>query len=379
MPLADMLRPESINDIIGQDHLLGPNGVVRKMVEKNSIKSMVLWGKAGIGKTTIAKCLANDTSSAFEILNATSAKVADVRKVAETAEKRKKSGTETILFIDEIHRFSKSQQDVLLPFVEDGTLILIGATTEKPVFAVNTPIISRCQVFELNILSDKELFKVIMRVFEYYKKCGKDLKLDKDAGLKLIRWSSGDARKLITTLETIIDLFLKDGSDRISIEDVDLAMPNKHIHFDKDGNEHYDMAQCWQTAVQNSDADSAIYWLAKWTLVEDPAFIARRILISAAEDAPLNPHAQTAAVAACLAVERCGLPEARINLAHATIEIAKTPRCRVSINAFDAAMDDIINGVEITALKADNSKHAKPDGYTKIDKTYVKGWKDRNL
>ena len=376
MPLADKLRPNSIDEIIGQEHLLAEGKVVRKMVQNDEIKSMILWGKAGIGKTTVARCLANDTACAFETLNATSAKVADVRKIVDVAVKRKKSGTNTILFIDEIHRFSKSQQDVLLPPVEKGDIALIGATTEKPTHSVITPLISRCQVFELKPLSDKELLKVMMRVLAYYKQCEKVIKPKQDAAMRLVRWSSGDARKLITTLETIIDLFLKDGATEITMEDVELAMPDKHIHFDKNGNEHFDYAQCWQTAIQNSDADSAIYWLAKWTLVEDPAYIARRLLISAAEDAPLNPYAQTAAMAACFAVERCGLPEARINLAQATIEIAMTPRCRAAINAFDAAMSDVQNGVEITALGADNSKHNSPEGYTKVNKKYVTKWRD---
>jgi putative ATPase len=230
-------------------------------------------------------------------------------------------------------------------------------------------------IFELKSLNDKEMAKVVLRVLKYYKECEKDIKIDKEALLKLIKWSSGDARKLITAMETIIELFM-DENNFIKLEDVELAMPSKHIHYDKSGNEHFDVAQCYQTAIQNSDADSALYWLAKWTLVEDPAYICRRMMISAAEDCAENPHAQTAAMAACLAVERCGLPEARINLAQATIELAKSKRSRAAIEAFDLAMNDVKNGTEVTAIHADSSKHNDPNGYTKINKKYLKNWRE---
>lgn len=377
MPLAYDLRPESLNDVIGQGHLVGDGGLIRLMAEKDVIQSMILWGPAGTGKTTIAYCLSQDTACDFEILNATSAKVTEVRKIIEIAEKRLKMGTKTIVFIDEVHRFSKSQQDVLLPAVEAGTIILIGATTEKPAHSVNNALLSRMQTYELKPLSPKDMMKAVIKVVGHYKENGKSIKIGKKVAVSLINKCTGDARKLIAVMETVAEV-LEDGDFELTEELLNVAMPEKHVYIDARGVEHFDMAQMVQTAMQNSDTNSAIYWLAKWIKIgEDPRYICRRLLVSAAEDAANNPNAQTAALSACYAAENIGLPECRINMAQAVIEISESSRCRSAIDAIDSAIKDIKNGFEPNVLHADNSKHNSTEGYVKINKKkYAKGWKD---
>jgi len=372
MPLANDLRPESLDDIVGQDHILAEGKIIREMARKDAVQSMILWGPAGTGKTTIARCLANDTAC-------TSAKVAEVRKIIDTAHKKLKLGTKTILFIDEIHRFSKSQQDVLLPSVEDGTLILVGATTEKPMFSVNNALLSRMQTFEVMPVDDKGMMKTLLKAIKHYAQNDRKLSIDKNVAKVMIRRCSGDARKIITVIETIVEVLLEDG--RIEQEHLDIAMPDKHLFFDAHGNEHYLYANQWQDAIQNSDANSAIYWLAKWIASgEDPSFICRRILISAAEDAPLNPHAMTSAMAACYTVERCGLPEGRIPMALATIEIANSPRNKIADRAIAMALDDVLNGADVYVPAGHRPGEKKHGGdYTKIDKEYVTGWIDRPI
>lgn len=370
MTLADKLRPEKIEDVIGQQHLLGNDSVITKMVKNDQIKSMILWGKAGIGKTTIARCIANDTASAFQEMNATNSKIADIRKTVEIAEKRKKNGTSTIIFIDEVHRWAKNIQDALLPYVENGTIIMIGATTEKPQFAVNSSLLSRVQCFKLEELSKKDMLLSLTRVINYYKGIGRNISITKDAALSLINRCSGDIRRLITAMETIVDVLLEDSTE-ITDEYIDLAMPNKFYHFDKSGNEHFDYAQNMQCAIQCSDADSAVYWLAKWLLSgEDPIFIARRILTSSSEDCQ-DPFVSCIAHNAYIASKEIGYPECRIPMAHAVIAIAKAKRDRTANNAIAKAIFDIENGEPVLAVSSDHDKHVSEQGYTKINKKYV--------
>lgn len=371
MPLADKLRPEKVDDIIGQQHLLGEGSVIRKMIKSDKIKSMVLWGKAGIGKTTIARCIANETASAFQEMNATNSKIADIRKFVEIAEKRKKNGTDTIVFVDEIHRWAKNIQDALLPCVEDGTIILVGATTEKPQFAVNSALLSRVQCFELKELSKKDMLVGLTKAIKHYKDLGKNISISKNAAMRLINRCSGDIRKLITSIETIVDVLLEDATE-IENDHVDLAIPDKFYYFDKGGNEHFDMAAAWQNSVQNSDADQAIFFLAKWLLSgEDPVYIARRILISSSEDACLNPNAAMIANNAYVAAKEIGYPECKIPMAHATIEICNSPRKKIANDAINQAIYDIENGIDVVDLGEMGA--GKHDGYSKIvNKKYVK-------
>lgn len=368
LPLAAALRPNVLDDIIGQSHLLGKGKLLRRMVETKEYQSTIIWGPPGIGKTSIVRCLANETDSNFRQLNATKATVKDLRATITAAEK---SEHRTILFVDEVHRWSKSQQDIMLPAVEMGTVTLFGATTENPGFAVNSTILSRCLVMEAEPLKKEDMLKLIMRVKSHYKANGRNLTISKDAALLLATRCSGDARKAITVLETCIKVLIDD--DTISREHIEVAIPDKHIVFDSKGNDHFDLAHCYQEAIQNSDVDGAIYWLAKWILSgEDPAYICRRMLITAFEDCSGNPYAMTTAMAACFATERTGMPECRIPMAQATVEMAMSERNKAAYYAIDAAMDDVRNNESVHVppeLRAGNTGYAYA-----INKTYLASW-----
>lgn len=365
-PLASALRPTKLAEIIGQDHLVGSGKILKLMVDKGFVQSVILWGPPGAGKTSLVNSLANEAQMAFVKLNATEATVKDLRKVIENANK---SQQRTIVFVDEIHRFSKSQQDVLLPVIEDGVITLFGATTEKPKFAVNSTILSRCLVLEVKPLDTKSATLLLLRIKEHYKSKGKDIQITKDAAKRLINRSSGDARKLITALEACVELLSEDG--KIDIEHIDVAMPDKHLVFDANGNEHFDLAHCYQEAIQNSDTDSAIYWLAKWlSSGEDPAYISRRMLITAFEDCADNPNAWLAAMAACFTVERTGMPECMIPMALATCEMGLTNRNKYAYYAIKEAMNDVSNNATIHVppeLRAGTSGYVKA-----ITKKYIK-------
>ena len=365
-PLATELRPNRLKDIIGQEHLTDDDKPLAKMVSKKVIRSTILWGPPGIGKTSIVRSLANETDSDFHQLNATKATVSDLRNIITSATKSEKS---TIVFVDEVHRWNKSQQDTMLPVVEDGTIVLFGATTEKPKFAVNSTLLSRCLVLELKPLEPQSLVKLIIKIKEHYKSRGRKIEIDKDAARTLIIRCSGDARKLITALETAIEILSDD--DHVTINHVNLAIPDKHLVFDARGNDHYDLAHCYQESIQNSDANAAIYWLAKWIESgEDPAYICRRMLITAFEDCAGNPLAGPVAMAACYATERTGLPECAIPMAMATCEMASSNRDKTAYNAIMAALDDVRSNVTV---------HVPPElragtrGYfATINKEYVK-------
>lgn len=368
MPLANDLRPQSLDDIIGQQHLIGDKKPIRKMAEKGVLQSMLLFGPAGIGKTTIARCLAHDANYRFRSLNASSARLADIRKIIKSA---KESDKKTIVHIDEIHRWAKNVQDSLLEDVENGTITLIGTTTEKPVFAVNAPLLSRLHPFELYHLSHEDMTHAAIKVIKHYKNNGKSISIDKDAIIKLIKRCDGDVRRLITTMETIIEI-LMDEDRGIDVNLIDVMMPNKYFHFTKNGNEHYDYAAAWQNSVQKSDVDQAIYFLALWLASgEDPVYIGRRIMISASEDACLNPNAAIIANNAYIAAKEIGMPECAILLSHATIEIANSTRDKVACNAIQEAMNDVNNSSNVINL---GEMHAgNHDGYMKIvNKKYVK-------
>ena len=372
IPLAAVLRPKSIDDILGQEHLIGPGKALTQMIKSGKIVSFIIWGQAGTGKTTIAKTLAYDAAYDFKPLNATEAKIADIRKVIEIAESKAKLGGKTIVFGDEVHRWAKNVQDVLLPSVEDGTIILIGATTEKPVFSVNSALLSRMLIFEVKPLDNKAMMKIMLKVFKHYSTT-KKVTIGPATAVAFINKCSGDARKLINVLETIIEVLLGDGSE-ILPEHVEVAMPDKHMWMDPAGNEHFDMASAFQNSIQNSDADQAVYFLGKWLMSgEDPAFIARRILVSAAEDAPLSSQAQVCALNALFAAERVGYPECRINMALAAIAIAKAPRNKIADRAIGQAIRDIETGVNV--MVPVEMRAGSHDGYKKIiNKTYVSGW-----
>ena len=369
-PLAAHLRPNFLNDIIGQDHLLGEGMPIRRMAETGKFQSTILWGPPGVGKTTLARALSNETDAKFVQLNATKATVKQLRNGIADA-KGMLPLVQTIVFLDEIHRFSKSQQDILLPSIEDGVIILFGATTERPKFAVNSTILSRCLSYEVKPLDKVAMLKLLLRVKQHYVDQGRPIKIESETAEVLVDRCGGDARKLILSLETAIEIL--SDNDNITLKHVNLAIPDKHIVFDAHGNDHFDLAHCYQEAVQHSDADGAIYWLAKWIESgEDPAYICRRMLITAFEDCAGNPFAATTAMAACFTVERTGLPEAMIPMALATCEMAKSERNKSAYNAIKSAINDVKNK---ETVHVPPELRAGTTGYVyHVGKQYLKNW-----
>lgn len=370
-PLAAELRPRKLADVIGQEHLTGARKPLARMVAKDKYQSTILWGPPGTGKTSLVRSLAHETNSNFCPLNATKATVKDLRSVISAAEKGIEQERRTFVFVDEIHRWNKSQQDVMLPVVEDGIIILFGATTEKPKFAVNSTLLSRCLILEVVALDAQAMINVILKVKEHYKAQDRKIDLDKDAAKTLIYRCSGDARKLIMALETAIEILSDD--DHVTLEHVNEAIPDKHLVFDAHGNDHFDLAHCYQESIQHSDADAAIYWLAKWIESgEDPAYICRRMLITAFEDCAGNPLAAPMAMAASYTTERTGLPECVIPMALATCEMARSKRNKAAYKAIKAALADVRNG---ETVHVPPQLRAGTVGYfAAIRKTYLNNW-----
>lgn len=341
-PLAERLRPTSLDNYIGQKHLVGEKGIIRRMIESGRISSFILWGPPGVGKTTLAQIVANQLDVPFFTLSAVTSGVKDVRDVIERAEKSRlfSGGGNPILFIDEIHRFSKSQQDSLLGAVEKGIVTLIGATTENPSFEVIRPLLSRCQVYTLNPLDEKDL----MSLADYALKNDQLLSTrsivikEKEA---MIRYAGGDARKLLNILELVVEASGSSENIVITNELVINCLQENPMAYDKDGELHYDIISAFIKSIRGSDPDAAIYWLARMIEGgEDPAFIARRLVISASEDIGLaNPNALLLANAAFEAVMKIGWPEGRIPLAEATVYLATSPKSNSAYMAINNAID----------------------------------------
>ena len=338
-PLAERMRPVSLDDYIGQKHLVGKGAVLRNMIEAGRISSFILWGPPGVGKTTLAHIIANVMNTPFFTLSAVTSGVKDVREVIDKAEKNRFFDSPSpILFIDEIHRFSKSQQDSLLGAVERGIVTLIGATTENPSFEVIRPLLSRCQLYTLKPLTKDDLLALANRaIHEDIELKKKNIRLDESDAL--LRYSGGDARKLLSILEIIIE---SDLSDEIVINNdvVEMRLQQNPAAYDKDGDMHYDIISAFIKSIRGSDPDAAIYWLARMIEGgEKPEFIARRIVISAAEDVGLaNPNALLLANAAFDAVAKVGWPEARIPLAEATVYLATSPKSNSAYMAINDAL-----------------------------------------
>lgn len=342
IPLAERLRPTTLEEYVGQQHLVGPDAPLRRMIDSRHLASFILWGPPGVGKTTLARIIARRLDAPFFTLSAVSAGVAEVRSVIERARKNQFFGQTPILFIDEIHRFSKSQQDSLLAAVEDGTLTLIGATTENPSFEVIRPLLSRCQVYVLKNLTADELLQLLHRALQADDALCHVTIRETDA---LLRYSGGDARKLLS----ILDLVTTTGggtADAPLVVDNDVVtrlLQQQPSRYDKQGDAHYDIISAFIKSIRGSDPDAAIYWLARMIAGgEDPTFIARRLVISAAEDIGLaNPGALVIARAAADAVSRIGWPEGRIPLAEATIYLANSQKSNTAYRAIDAALDEV--------------------------------------
>jgi len=338
-PLAERLRPRSFEDYIGQQHLVGEGAVLRKMIDAGRIPSFILWGPPGVGKTTLAQIIANKLETPFYTLSAVTSGVKDVRDVIEKAQKtRFFNEASPMLFIDEIHRFSKSQQDSLLGAVEKGIVTLIGATTENPSFEVIRPLLSRCQLYVLKSLEKDDLLKLLDRaIHEDVILKEKHIEL-KETGA-LLRFSGGDARKLLNILELTVEAEVKDEiviTDEIVVN----RLQQNPLAYDKDGEMHYDIISAFIKSIRGSDPDAALYWLARMIEGgEDPQFIARRLVISAAEDIGLaNPNALLLANAAFDAVMKIGWPEGRIPLAEATVYLATSPKSNSAYLGVDAAL-----------------------------------------
>lgn len=343
-PLAERLRPQTLDDYIGQKHLVGPGAVLRKMIDSGRISSFILWGPPGVGKTTLAQIIAHKLETPFYTLSAVTSGVKDVREVIEKARNNRFFSTASpILFIDEIHRFSKSQQDSLLGAVEQGTVTLIGATTENPSFEVIRPLLSRCQLYVLKSLDKEDLLELLYRAAE------KDVVLSKRKiefreTNAMLRYSGGDARKLLNILELVVEAEGTDDSTVVITDEmVAERLQQNPLAYDKNGELHYDIISAYIKSIRGSDPDGALYWLARMIEGgEDPAFIARRLVISASEDVGLaNPNALLLANAAFEAVMKIGWPEGRIPLAEATVYLATSPKSNSAYLGINDALQTV--------------------------------------
>ena len=349
-PLAARLRPRNLDEVVGQEQLLGPGRPLRALIEADRLSSVILWGPPGTGKTTISQLIARTTSKAFEQLSAVSASVKDVREVAAAAQDRlAMRGQGTILFLDEVHRFNKSQQDALLPSVESGLLILIGATTENPFFEVNPPLLSRSTLFRLESLSSSACEELVHRGL-----ASEGATIDADALALLVERANGDGRHVLTSLEVAVALArehrearsgnagaLADGTAHVTVADVEAALGTKALRYGRD--DHYDVVSAFIKSIRGSDPDAGLYWLARMLEAgEDARFIARRLVILASEDIGMaDSSALVVADAAARAVEFVGLPEAQLNLAHAVVHLATAPKSNRVTVALGRAQADV--------------------------------------
>ena len=338
-PLAERLRPKTLDDYIGQKHLVGPGAVLRKMIDAGRISSFILWGPPGVGKTTLAQIIANKLETPFYTLSAVTSGVKDVRDVIEKARSNRFfSQASPILFIDEIHRFSKSQQDSLLGAVETGVVTLIGATTENPSFEVIRPLLSRCQLYVLKSLEKEDLLELLQRAITTDTVL-KERKIELKETTAMLRFSGGDARKLLNILELVVE---SEAEDTVVITDemVTERLQQNPLAYDKGGELHYDIISAFIKSIRGSDPDAALYWLARMIEGgEDPSFIARRLVISASEDIGLaNPNALLLANAAFEAVMKIGWPEGRIPLAEATVYLATSPKSNSAYKGINDAL-----------------------------------------
>ncbi|MEY4263327.1 MAG: hypothetical protein RLY88_1035 [Actinomycetota bacterium] len=377
MPLAARMRPATMDELVGQKHLLGAGSPLRALAqkaeagEKASTVSVILWGPPGTGKTTIAQLVARLSGRRFVELSAITAGVKDVREVMERARAdRDTYGVSTILFLDEIHRFSKAQQDALLPGVENGWIVLIAATTENPSFSVIAPLLSRSLMLTLNSLSDEDLEVLLVRAAEDPRGLAGKVELEAEVVPHIVRLADGDARRALTVLEAsaaVASARAGKKQAKITVDDVAKAMDRALVRYDKDGDQHYDVISAFIKSVRGSDADAAVHYLARMIEAgEDPRFIARRLIILAAEDIGLaDPQALGVAVAAAEAVAMIGMPEGRIPLAEVTIYLALAPKSNTAYNAINSALDDVRAGLfgEVPKpLRSSNYSGAKKSG-----------------
>lgn len=348
-PLAARMRPLSLSEIAGQQHILGEGKLLRRAIEADRFTSLIFYGPPGTGKTTLAWVVANSTGSRFEALNGVESNVAEIRaKIEQARTYTKLRDQSTVLFIDEIHRFNKAQQDVLLPHLERGTVRFIGATTHNPYFYVNSPLVSRSQIFQLEPLSSEDLLLLLQRALSDPERGfgNRDIEADEDALLHLAEKADGDARKALSALElAILTTPGDEGTVRLNLAVAEESIQHKAVVYDSDGDQHYDTISAFIKSIRGSDPDAALYWMAKMLHAgEDPRFIARRLVISASEDVGLaDSNGLRVALAAQQAFEFLGMPEGRIPLAHATVYLATAPKSNSAYAALGAAMQDVEN------------------------------------
>lgn len=343
IPLPERLRPKRLEDYAGQKHLVGPGSVIRKMIESGNISSFILWGPPGVGKTTLAKIIANSLDRPFHTLSAVSSGVKDVREVIDRYRSKSIFHKSTpILFIDEIHRFSKSQQDALLGAVEDGTIVLIGATTENPSFEVITPLLSRCQVYVLKSLEKEDLDQLLNKAVTE-DAILKDLNIKIEEREALFRYSGGDARKLLNILDLVVNNQVGNNIVTLNNNIVTKILQENLSNYDKNGEQHYDIISAFIKSIRGSDPNGALYWMARMIAGgEDPLFIARRMIILASEDIGLaNPNALLLAQACFDSVHKIGMPESRIILSQVAIYLATSPKSNSAYVAIDAALAEV--------------------------------------
>ncbi|MCD7763506.1 MAG: replication-associated recombination protein A [Lachnospiraceae bacterium] len=346
-PLAERLRPRTLEEFVGQKHLLGPGKVLRKMIESDQISSMIFWSPPGSGKTSLARIIASHTKASFIDFSAVTSGIKEIRQVMQQAEENRRYGEQTIVFVDEIHRFNKAQQDAFLPFVEKGSIILIGATTENPSFEINGALLSRCKVFVLHALGTEELVEILQRALRDPRGFGNQkIEMEPDMPELIANFANGDARAALSTLEMVILNGEIDGENggavRVSRETLEQCISKKSLLYDKKGEEHYNLISALHKSMRNSDPDAAVYWLARMLEAgEDPLYVARRIVRFASEDVGLaDPQALPQAVAAYQACHYLGMPECNVHLTQAVVYLSLAPKSNALYVAYGEARED---------------------------------------
>ena len=341
-PLADFVRPNNLDEFFGQEGIVGVNSPIRRMIESDNITSMIFWGPPGVGKTTLAKIIANQTNSSFIELSAVTSGVKEIKEIMEISKFNKSNGKKTIVFVDEIHRFNKAQQDAFLPYVENGNIILIGATTENPSFEVNSALLSRSKVYVLNSLSNQDIVKILKRAMEKKTEyC--DVLIDDECFSIIAEISNGDARSALNTLENVINVSeVSSGKRIITASSMKTAMQSKTFLYDKKGEEHYNLISALHKSMRNSDVDASLYYLARMLEAgEDPLYVARRLVRFASEDIGIaNTNALVQAVSAYQAASFIGMPECNVNLAQAVVYLALSPKSNSLYVAYEEVKID---------------------------------------
>lgn len=349
-PLAARLRPQTLDGFVGQTHLLGPGKVLRRLIENDNISSMIFWGPPGVGKTTLARIIARHTKSAFIDFSAVTSGIKEIRTVMQKAEANRQYGARTIVFVDEIHRFNKAQQDAFLPFVEKGSIILIGATTENPSFEINSALLSRCKVFVLHALTAEELTGLLTRSLQDPLGFGSQkITISRDMLSQIANFANGDARTALGTLEMVVLNGEADGDTlTVTEETLEQCLSKKSLLYDKNGEEHYNIISALHKSMRNSDPDAAVYWLARMLEAgEDPLYVARRVVRFASEDVGLaDPRALELAVAAYQACHFIGMPECNVHLTQAVIYLSLAPKSNSMEVAYNNAKADALTQLD---------------------------------